>query len=118
MIPQPAENSSQNSVTTSYPLPVQMAGRVSSVCSAVTKSGSVVTVSGSHVTYFPTCSGTCASLAQAHAVVVRDADRVQPLLPGDRDDLLQVEKAVGRVGTFMQVHINKHGKFTPFLRGG
>lgn len=63
MIPQPAENSSQNSVTTSYPLPVQMAGRVSSVCSAVTKSGSVVTVSGSHVTYFPTCSGTCASLA-------------------------------------------------------
>lgn len=65
MIPQPAENSSQNSVTTSYPLPVQMAGRVSSVCSAVTKSGSVVTVPGSHVTYFPTCSGTCASLAVA-----------------------------------------------------
>jgi hypothetical protein len=58
------------------------------------------------------------ALAQAHAVVVRDADRVQPLLPGDRDDLLQVEKAVGRVGAFVQVHINKHGKFTPFLRGG
>ena len=58
------------------------------------------------------------ALAQAHAVVVRDADRVQPLLPGDRDDLLQVEKAVGRVGAFVQVHINKHGKFAPFLRGG
>ena len=58
------------------------------------------------------------ALAQAHAVVVRDADRVQPLLPGDRDDLLQVEKAVGRVGAFVQMHINKHDKFTPFLRGG
>jgi len=58
------------------------------------------------------------ALAQAHAVVVRDADRVQPLLPGDRDDLLQVEKAVGRVGAFVQVHINKHGGVTPFLRGG
>ena len=58
------------------------------------------------------------ALAQAHAVVVRDADRVQPLLPGDRDDLLQVEKAVGRVGAFVQVHINKHGDVTLFLRGG
>ena len=58
------------------------------------------------------------ALTQAHAVVVGDADRVQPPFSGDGNDLLQAEEAVGRVGAFVQVHINKHGGVTPFLRGG
>lgn len=99
MIPQPAENSSQNSVTTSYPLPVQMAGRVSSVCSAVTKSGSVVTVSGSHVTYF--------SHLLRHVRVAR-ADGLEPQLAAEaqcRPVLFKRRAAVEDLHAVKTVHI-------------